>query len=100
MMGSKWVFKDFSSALENTTQGFLMPSHQLVQNYQVLFLTPKLETSEFPKPSPGPSGKANTQDKRKKGASHETESMHTLPQENNNKPGTFLATPGAFCPLL
>ena len=58
MMGSKWVFKDFSSALENTAQGFLMPSRQLVQNYQVLFLTPKLETSEFPKPSPGPSGKA------------------------------------------
>ena len=57
-MGSKWVFKDFSSALENTAQGFLMPSRQLVQNYQVLFLTPKLETSEFPKPSPGPSGKA------------------------------------------
>ena len=82
MMGSKWVFKDFSSALENKTQGFLMLSRQLGQNYQVLVLTPKLENSEFLKPSPGPSGKActHTRPKEEGSISRNGADTHPLPR--------------------
>ena len=111
-MGSKWVFKDFSSALENKTRGFLMLSRQLGQNYQVLVLTPKLENSEFLKPSPGPSGKActHTRPKEEGSISRNGADTHPLPrrqQQTQHIPchswcflSSALAWPTFFSPSL